>query len=185
AHRVPRRRRIQSPQGQVRRAAPHVHRPVEALHRRDGHVDGDDRDRARRRGGAEHGEQLRHVGPLPLLRRRHLPPDHQGVHVPGRRPGGLRPGRSRLQVRRRAPGPRPLRGRLPGDGQRRPEHERQPVLHRLGAFGRRSPAAVLAVRQGGEGPRGRRRDGGRAHLGRRPPEDRRGDPVGDDHRVRL
>ena len=52
-----------------------------------------DRPRPGRR--AEDGQQLRLPGPLPLLRRRHLPPDHPGLHVPGRRPDGHRAGRSR------------------------------------------------------------------------------------------
>ena len=35
-------------------------------------------------GRAEDGQQLRVPGPLPLLRRHRLPPDHPRLHVPGR-----------------------------------------------------------------------------------------------------
>ena len=49
---------------------------------------------------------------------------------PGRRSDRHRPGRARLPLRRRAAQARALRDRLGGDGQRRAEHERQPVLRR-------------------------------------------------------
>ena len=71
---------------QVRRSAGDGHRPVEALHRHDGDLARHARDRARRDQGAEDGQQLRVPRPAPLLRRRDLPPHHQGLHVPGRRP---------------------------------------------------------------------------------------------------
>ena len=106
---------------------------------------------------AEDGQQLRVPRPAPLLRRRHLPPHHQRLHVPGRRPDRHRPRRPRLPVRGRAAQARPLRDRLGGDGQRRPEHQRQPVLHRLRPERRRPAAAVQPVRQGREGSRRRRR----------------------------
>ena len=86
--------------------------------------------RARRRRRPADGQQLRVPGPLPLLRRRHLPPDHQGLHVPGRRPHRHRPRRAGLPLRRRAAEARALRDRLGGHGQRRAQHERQPVLRR-------------------------------------------------------
>ena len=64
-----------------------------------------------------------------VLRRRHLPPRHPGLHDPGRRSDRDRDGRPGLPVRRRAERARgrPRRAR---DGERGPEHERQPVLHR-------------------------------------------------------
>ena len=74
----------------------------------------------------------------PLLRRRHHPPDHQRLRVPGWRPDRHRPRRPRLPVRGRAAQARPVRDRLGRDGQRRPEHQRQPVLPDLRA--RAAPA---------------------------------------------
>ena len=77
-------------------------RPRQALHRHAGHLARRDRHRPRRRQGAEDGEQLRLPGAPPLLRRGHLPPHHQRVHVPGRRPHRDRTGRAGLPLRRRA-----------------------------------------------------------------------------------
>ena len=71
------------------------HRPVQALHGHDGHEPGQHRHRARCRSAPEDGQQLRVPGPAPLLRRRHLPPHHRRVHVPGRRSDRHRPGRAR------------------------------------------------------------------------------------------
>ena len=56
-----------------------------------------------------------------------------GFMCQGGDPTGTGARRSRLPVRRRAAQAGPLRDRLGGDGQRRPEHQRQPVLHRLRA----------------------------------------------------
>ena len=58
-----------------------------------------------------------------------------GFVLPGRGPDGHRPGRSRLPVRGRAAGARPLRARFAGHGQRRSEHQRQPVLRHQRAVG--------------------------------------------------
>ena len=80
----------------------------------------------------------------------------KGFVVPGRRPDRHRPWRPRLPLRRRAAAGRPLRDRLAGHGQRRPEHQRQPVLHHQRPRRRPAATAVLAVRQGREGPRRRR-----------------------------
>ena len=124
--------------------------------------------------GAEDGQQLRVPRRSPLLRRRHLPPHHQRLHVPGRRPDRHRPRRPRLPVRGRAAQAGAVRDRLGGDGQRRPEHQRQPVLHRSAAPSGVAPAAAVhAVRQGREGPRRRRRDAERARPARgdRPNDD--------------
>ena len=55
--------------------------------------------------------------------------DHPRLHDPGRRPDRHRHGRPRLHVRGRVQRP-PGRARRARDGERRPEHERQPVLHR-------------------------------------------------------
>ena len=52
--------------------------------------------------GAQDRQQLRVPRPAPLLRRRHLPPHHQRLRVPGRRPDRHRPRRPRLPVRGRA-----------------------------------------------------------------------------------
>ena len=62
----------------------------------------------------------------------------------------------------------PLRGRLAGHGQRRPEHQRQPVLHHQRPAGRAAATAVLAVRPGGEGPRRRGAHAERPHRPQRP-----------------
>ena len=53
---------------------------------------GHDGHRARPARRAEDRQQLRLPGPLPLLRRHHLPPDHPRLRAPGRRPRGLGPG---------------------------------------------------------------------------------------------
>ena len=80
--------------------------------------------------------------------------------------------RAGLQVRGRADQGR-LRPRRARDGQRRPEHERQPVLH-LPRRPDRPPAQELhAVRAGHEGPRRRRRD----RLGAADGRDLRTSPV--------
>ena len=111
-----------------------------------------------------------------LLRRRHLPPGHPGLRRPGRRrrvrqegvtparPG--RDGRSGLQVRGRA-GPGRLRPRVAGDGQRGPEHERQPVLHLPPGPDRQAAQELHAVRPGdqGDGRRGQDRRRRRATTG--------------------
>ena len=60
---------------------------------------------------------------------------------------------------------RPVRARLGGHGQRRTEHQRQPVLHHQRHRRRPPAAAVLAVRQGREGHGGGRGDAeGRAPI---------------------
>ena len=56
------------------------------------------------------------------------------------RPG--RDGRTGLQVRRRAPSPAATSS-VAGDGERRPEHERQPVLHHPGPGARLPPLYSL------------------------------------------
>ena len=69
-----------------------------------------------------------------LLRRHDLPSRHRRLHGPGRRPDRHRPRRPRLPVRGRVPPqPAPLGRRDALDGERRTEHERQPVLHHLRA----------------------------------------------------
>ena len=92
-----------------------------------------------------------------VLRRHHLPPRDRRVHDSGRRSARAGHRRPRLQVCRRIP---PLaaaqQGRHPVDGQRRAQHQRQPVLHHAGADAApRQPA--LGVRRGHRG------------HGRRPP----------------
>ena len=82
-----------------------------------------------RRGRAEDGRELPQAGGRRLLRRAHLPPRDQGLHDPGRLPGGNRHRRSRLHLRGRVQRPQD-RPRGAGDGERRPEHQRLPVLHR-------------------------------------------------------
>ena len=103
---------------------------------------------------AEDRQQLRLPRPLPLLRRHRVPPDHPGIRHPRRRPDRERHGRARLPLRRRAAEGRPLRDRLAGDGERRTEHQRQPVLHHLRAIRCPAPTALRALRQGGDRPRG-------------------------------
>ncbi len=103
ASELPRRRRLEPQDASGSTAPPPmVHRPGQALHRQDGDVQGHDDHRPRPGGGPAHGQQLRLPGPLPLLRRHHLPPHHPGLRGPGRRPDGHRHGRARLPVRRRA-----------------------------------------------------------------------------------
>ena len=156
----------------------------------------DDHHRARRHrarpvhpGRPEGRPELRRPGEEGLLRRRHLPPRHPGL----RRPGGRRPVRQEVEPRRRPrrhrrPGlqvrgradPRRLRPRRAGDGQRRPEHERQPVLHL-----RRRPVGPAAqelhdLRPGDEGHGRRRQDRQRAAEQPRPAGFARRDDVGDD-----
>ena len=162
---VPAVRWFRAQASEVLRAARDGHRPREALHGDDEHVDGRPRDRARRGEGSADGQQLRVPRAQPLLRRRHLPPHHQRLRVPGRRSGRHRPGRPRVPLRRRVAEGRPVRDRIAGDGQRRPRHERQSVLPDLGQVRRPAPAAVLAVRQGREGARDRRRHATRATGG--------------------
>ena len=132
------------------------HRPEQALH-------GDDRHVARRAGG---GARRRRRRRRPSTTSCSSPCHHyydgvifhriiNGFMCQGGDPTGTGTRRSRLPLRRRAAQARPLRDRLGGDGQRRPEHQRQPVLHRLRPERRRPAAAVQPVRQGRQGPRRR------------------------------
>ena len=50
------------------------------------------------------------------------------------------------------PGGRPVQARVAGHGQRRAEHQRQPVLRHQRARRRPPPAALLALRRGGQRP---------------------------------
>ena len=68
------------------------HRPGQALHGRDGDLQGDHDHRPRPGRRARDRQQLRLPGPLPLLRRHRLPPDHPRLRAPGRRPRGHRHG---------------------------------------------------------------------------------------------
>ena len=127
-----------------------------------------------------------------LLRRRDLPPGHPGLRRPGRRRPVRQevvaregPGRDRrpgLQVRGRA-GPGRLRPRRAGDGECRPEHERQPVLHLPPGPDRQAAQELHAVRPGD--PRdGRRRQDRRGSARRQGPPERAGrDDLGDHPRA--
>ena len=130
-----------------------------ATHR---HLARRDRDRARRRQGAEHGQQLR------VPRRCHHYYDgvifHRiinGFMCQGGDPTGTGRGGPGYKFDDELPKPRRIPDRLGGDGQRRPEHQRQPVLHRLRPERRRPAAAVQPVRPGREGSRRARRDAAR------------------------
>ena len=72
-----------------------------------------------------------------------------GFVLQGGDPTGTGPGRPGLPLRRRAAEAGPLRARFAGHGQRRAEHQRQPVLRHQRAVRRAAAAAVLPVRQGG------------------------------------
>ncbi len=106
-----------------------------------------------------HGQQLRQPGPAGLLRRHHLPPAHHRAEPAGaavRRPDRHGHRRPRLPVRRRVPDrpvppddptlgqPVDLPARHARDGQRRPGHQRQPVLPGLRRLA--AAAAVHGVR---------------------------------------
>ena len=85
AVRTGRRRRAGAP---VRRRAPALHRRRRRVHRHLRHERGRHHRRPRRGRPARHGEQLRHPGPLRLLRRHPDLPGRAGIGpVPGRRPG--------------------------------------------------------------------------------------------------
>ena len=89
--------------------------------------------------------------------------------------------RARLQVRRRAD-PRRLRARRARDGQRRPEHERQPVLHLRRRPLRPAPEELHDLRPGHEG-HGRRRQDRQCPAKRARPAGFAGrDDLGDDRR---
>mmetsp|Transcript_10806 Transcript_10806/g.29452 ORF Transcript_10806/g.29452 Transcript_10806/m.29452 type:complete len:227 (+) Transcript_10806:187-867(+) len=157
----------------------HVHRrPAGGAHR-------DDAPRGRRpEDGRElplplHGREGHGpLGQAALLQGLHLPPRHHGLHVPGRRlHARQRHGRRvhlRREVRRRELPAPPHGPRRALDGQRRPGHERLPVLplHGQDRLARRQ-ARRLRLRDQGHGRRqedrgrrlGVRRDGqaGRHH----------------------
>ena len=69
----------------VLRGAADVHRPRGHLHRRGRHQRRRPDHRTRRRGGPEHGEQLRRARSLSLLRRHPVPPGDHRLHGPVRR----------------------------------------------------------------------------------------------------
>ena len=75
---------------ELRAGAADVHRPGQDLHRHPRDHRGRHRHRARRRRRARDRQQLRGPVPLPLLRRRALPPDRARLREPGRRPGRTR-----------------------------------------------------------------------------------------------
>ena len=87
-----------------------------------------DHDRAVPGRRPQDGQELRGPRPQGLLRRHHLPPGDRGLHDPGRLPQGT--GTVAPAIRSRTAQRAPRRPRRARDGQRRPEHERQPVLHR-------------------------------------------------------
>src|SRR3954463_440466 len=72
-------RRIATPPDGLHVGFPHVKRNHPHQSRRD-------RDRALPGRGAQDGRELHHPCGQGVLRRRHLPPHHPGLHGPGRRP---------------------------------------------------------------------------------------------------
>uniref|UniRef100_A0A0E0PT03 Uncharacterized protein n=1 Tax=Oryza rufipogon TaxID=4529 RepID=A0A0E0PT03_ORYRU len=124
------------------------------------------------RPGAADGGELPGAVRERLLRRHHLPPQHQGVHDPGRRPDGHGEG-GHLdlgeEVRRRVQGvAQAQRPRGDVDGEQRAQHQREPVLHHLRQAA--SPQRPLhRVRQGHPWIRGARPHGEGADGARRPP----------------
>ncbi|CAA9481316.1 MAG: Peptidyl-prolyl cis-trans isomerase, partial [uncultured Solirubrobacteraceae bacterium] len=135
--------------------------------------------RALRRGRPQDGPELQGPRRQGLLRRPLVPPDHQGLHDPGRRPAGERHGRAGLHVRGRDQ-PAQDRPRRARDGQRRPEHERLAVLpgHHAGGAVARRQAHRLRPGHGRPGRPGQAR--GAAHGRPRQAPGRRDDPVPDD-----
>ena len=88
-------------------------------------------------------QQLRLPGPRRLLRRRHLPPRHQGLHGAGRRSHRQRQRRPRLPFADEFhPALKHDQARHPLDGQRRPGHQRLAVLHHVRATRRTSTAST-------------------------------------------
>ena len=119
---------------------------------------GDDRHRARCHQGAEDRQQLRVPRAAPLLRRRDLPPDHQRLHVPGRRPDRHRSRRPRLPLRGRA---RRSRASTRSARSPWPTPARTPTAASSssvsGPSGVGLPPAYSLLRSGREGSRHRRR----------------------------
>ncbi|CAA9478989.1 MAG: Peptidyl-prolyl cis-trans isomerase, partial [uncultured Solirubrobacteraceae bacterium] len=144
------------------------------VHRHFAHQSRRHRVRALRRGRSQDGRELPQARGRRLLRRRRLPPDHQGLHDPGRGSAGDRHRRPRLHLRGRDQ-PAQDRARGAGHGQRGTKHERLAVLHRH--HGRRALARRQAhrVRAGGERHGRRRRARGAAHRRARPAEGPRPD----------
>ena len=102
------------------------------------------------------------------VRRHGVPPGDQRLHDPGRRPAGHRHRQPGLPVRRRVPPRAAVRPALPaGDGQRRPGHQRIPVLHhgrarrRTSTAGTRSSARSPTARAGRSSTRSPRSAPGR------------------------
>ena len=117
-------------QAAVLGSAAHEDRSPEDVHRHDGDVVRHDRDRAGSEDRAADREQLRVPGEPRLLRRPIHPPHRYVDRRPaGRRPHGHRLRRTGVRHPRRAPGRRAVRAGCLRDGERGPEHRRQPVLH--------------------------------------------------------
>src|ERR1017187_1492279 len=134
-------------------------------------------DQAFRRQSAQYREQLRFAcrwfqDREAILRRHGFSSRHSGFYDPGRRSRRHGPWRSRLQIRRRVPpGPETHQARLPLHGQRRSQHQRQPVLrHRRGRPVAGQQAQHLrrsdrGLRRGGEDLQGSPWRPGSSHQG--------------------
>ena len=179
-------RRVEREAPDIRRAAADVHRPVQALHR-----------------GA--GDQSRHADDRPRRRPLRRRPSTTSSCWPATTTttASSSTGSSRASCARAVTRPGTGRG---GPGYRFADELPQPGRYEIGSVamanagpdtngsqffivsgpsGVRPAAEVLALRQGGQGPRRGRRDGGGRDRPVRPAARRRRDPIGHDHRGRL
>ena len=143
-HSLPRLRRLRArrPSSSPARRPEHGHRPVQALHGHDGHDA-----RARIVIALDAIKAPKTVNNFVFLALHHY---YDGVIFHRIITGSCARAATRPAPARGGPGykfedelpeARPVRDRFGGDGQRRPEHERQPVLHR------ERPAAASACRR--------------------------------------
>ena len=127
--RIPQPQRVVTPLHHVQGGAPLLPGRDQDLYGDDGHRPRDGHHHAVSEGGTRDRQQLRVPGRLSLLRRDRLPPGHHRLRGPGWRSHRYRDGRAGLHLPRRAADQHGgVHQRIGRHGERRAQHQREPVL---------------------------------------------------------